>query len=223
MMTPRFMNKRCGACFCFFALILGFSCVASAQQPPSVTSPGRDGSPQITDAIAAARATSPAVTTNANLATGTRPALPDSVTQNPNAQKMRDYVRDVQMSAMARQQGRNGKPATVVSNGVAVIPEALVASPEQPISSDPMVAVQQINTRWTEKQHNLIYSDPEAKTLNDEIKRLEKEILEKRQVLAAKLAANPEMAKINEERMKAYQALANLRQAANRAATATQP
>ncbi len=100
---------------------------------------------------------------------------------------------------------------TVFSNGVWVIPEAVVAPPPTPLSSDPFIAVQQANARWTEKQHNLIYANPELKKLNDEIKKLEKEILIKRQELAAKLAQDPEMARVEEERKKAFEALATMR------------
>lgn len=127
------------------------------------------------------------------------------------------------MQRVAAERQPSGPPGTVVSNGVVVIREAAVAPPDTPLSKDPMVAVQQINARWTEKQHNLIYADPELKRLNDEIRRMEQDLFEKRQRLDAKLAANPEMAKINEERKKAFESVMAAKQRAHPVAPAAQP
>lgn len=205
-MTPRSNLTRPGAAVCsLFVALLFFSSVVRAQVVPQENGPtsGKEPVAARSDSVR-----SSVVTTRYEAATAAiapmefQHGLNKKVMENPAALGLLDR----------RNAGRRLETGVVISNGVAVIPQSLVATPDRPLSKDPFVAAQQINVRWAEKQHNLIYADPELKTLNDEIRQLEKQILVKRQLLNSKLASNAEMAKIDEERKKAFETLTAARQ-----------
>ena len=131
---------------------------------------------------------------------------------------------------------QSGTPVGVaVSNGVAIIPYVKSAVPLRvhavPGNEGPdaerlnltMAVVAQKNEEWTRTRHDLIYGDPELKQLHDRIARLEKELLDLRQALDTKLATRPDMAQAEQEREKAFRALADAQQHRTLPATGTTP
>lgn len=210
-MTPRLYHKRHGA---VVLLCTGLAVVCAPLQSviAQTGAAAGGGSRTLVEIVQAAR-------TNVAGAPASQPVVQGEVL--PLAVKRSEAALRLQrdFAAMRSQGGFR----TTVSNGVVVIPESVVAVPDAPLSSDPAVAVQQLNERWTKKQHDLIYADPELKTLHDEIRAMEKTLLGKRQMLDARLSADPGMAKINEERRKAFEALMKSRQNVSRTAPAAQP
>lgn len=204
-MTPRLHQKRHSAVVCSIAVLCGLLMTVFLAHAQENAGGGAEQT-SVGQAIQAIRTNR--VQSAVSPRQLKRSEMPASVTDSPAAQQMK------RRAAMMHQPQQ---PLTVISNGVVVIPESVVTGPEVPLSKDPVVAARQINERWTRKQHDLVYADPELKRMHDEIKSLEKELLAKRQALAARLASNPEMAKVNEERMKAFETLARAREAVNRA------
>jgi hypothetical protein len=212
MTVPSKYQRRVAAVSFLAAVFSSFFCAARAQVagqapvPPAID-------PEIAARISAAR-------TNAPVTTGLPTNEPPGVTRQ-------QYID-------ALKEKREHKSGIVVSNGVYVIPysrpavplrvPALTnASPEEEQVNVAMAVVRQKSEEWTRVQHDLIYSDPDLKKLNDQIRKLEKEILDMRQLLHDKEAERPEMIRAEKEREDAFNALIVARKKSADSAPATRP
>ena len=135
--------------------------------------------------------------------------LPPAVRDNAAAQKMRsDLTKKQQQESSVRVvNGTTVLPRTDVLNA----PAAGGASRASSGIGETVANAQKISAIYGQVRHDLIYSDPELKALNDEIVQIEKQLNAKRASLEARLSSRPEMQQADGERRKAFEAVMDAR------------